>query len=88
MPKPIRKQIADILRHVDDLEIVPKIGVVDATPKHHRTLYFFFSGCKAYHVAPHVAFDPPAAAVETLADVFQRVTDQDPYLKRPASVLE
>jgi hypothetical protein len=64
------------------------LGVVDATPAHHRTLYFFLTSCKAYHVAPHVRFDPPAAAVETLYDVYERVTEQAFYLKRPKSVLE
>ena len=64
------------------------VGVADATPAHHRTLYFFLTSCKAYHVAPHIRFDPDPAAVETLYDVYQRVTDQEFYLKRPKSVLE
>jgi hypothetical protein len=71
----------------DDLGGGP-IGVVDATPAHHRTLYFFLGACRAYHVAPHVQFDPPVEAVETLAAVFERVSDQEYYLKRPESVLE
>ncbi|THE65692.1 hypothetical protein D8Y22_05835 [Salinadaptatus halalkaliphilus] len=64
------------------------MGVVDATPAHHRTLYFFLVNCRGYHVAPHVRFDPDPAAVETLYDFYQRVTEQDVYLKNPASVLE
>ncbi|WP_276270761.1 hypothetical protein [Haloarcula litorea] len=64
------------------------IGVVDATPAHHRTLYFFLTACKAYHLAPHVRFAPDPAAVETLSDLFERVADQEFYLKRPQSVLE
>jgi hypothetical protein len=64
------------------------MGVVDATPAHHRTLYFFLTSCKAYHMAPHLQFDPDPAAVETLYTVYERVTDQAFYLKRPKSVLE
>jgi len=64
------------------------IGVVDVTPAHFRTLYFFLTSCKAYHVAPHIQFSPDAAAVETLYELYQRVVDQEFYLKRPRSVLE
>lgn len=64
------------------------IGVVDATPVHHRTLYFFLTSCKAYHLAPHVQFEPGAAAVETLFEVYERVAEQEFYLKRPKTVLE
>jgi hypothetical protein len=64
------------------------MGVVDATPAHHRTLYFFLTSCKAYHMAPHLQFDPDPAAVETLYAVYERVTEQAFYLKRPKSVLE
>lgn len=64
------------------------MGVVDASPDHHRTLYFFLVSCRGYHGAPHIQFDPDDAAVETLYDIYQRVTEQDVYLKNPASVLE
>lgn len=64
------------------------VGVVDATPKHHQTLYFFLSACGGYHLAPHISFSPEVSAVETLYEVFERVTEQDYYLKRPATVLE
>lgn len=63
------------------------VGVIDATPVHHRTLYLFLTTIKGYHAAPHIRFDPDPAAVETLFEVFQRVVDQDVYLKRPKSVL-
>ncbi|WP_135306260.1 hypothetical protein [Haloarcula amylovorans] len=64
------------------------LGVVDATPAHHRTLYFFLTSCKAYHLAPHIRFSPDEAAVQTLYDVYERVSDQEFYLKRPETVLE
>ena len=64
------------------------LGVVDVTPAHFRTLYFFLTSAKAYHVAPHIQFSPDEAAVETLFAVYQRVVDQEFYLKRPRSVLE
>jgi len=64
------------------------IGVVDATPAHHRTLYFFLTSCKSYHLAPHIQFTPAEAAIETLYDIYERVANQEFYLKRPRSVLE
>ena len=64
------------------------LGVVDATPAHLRTLYFFLTSAKAYHVAPHIQFSPDEAAVETLYEVYERVMDQEFYLKRPRSALE
>lgn len=64
------------------------VGVVDASPKHHQTLYFFLVSAKGYHVAPYIQFDPDPAAVETLYRVYQRVTEQDYYLKRPSTILE
>jgi len=64
------------------------LGVVDATPAHFRTLYFFLTSAKSYHVAPHIQFTPDEGSVETLFELFQRVVDQDFYLKRPQSVLE
>ena len=64
------------------------MGVVDATPAHLRTLYFFLTSCKAYHLAPHIQFAPEEAAVETLYEVYDRVATQEFYLKRPRSVLE
>jgi len=64
------------------------LGVVDATPKHQQTLYFFLTSCKGYHVAPHVRFAPDEAAIETLYQVYDQVVQQEPYLKRPATVLD
>ena len=64
------------------------MGVVDATPAHLRTLYFFLTSCKAYHLAPHIRFSPDEAAVETLYEVYERVVQQEFYLKRPRSALE
>jgi len=84
----LHDDIAGMLNDFSDDLGGDAIGVVDATPAHHRTLYFFLGGCRAYHAAPHVQFDPPVAAVETLAAVFERVSDQEYYLKRPESVLE
>jgi len=65
-----------------------RVGVVDVTPAHFRTLYFFLTSAKSYHVAPHIQFSPDRGAVETLYELFQRVVDQEFYLKRPRSVLE
>jgi len=65
-----------------------ELGVVDASPKHHQTLYFFLVSAKGYHMAPHIQFDPDPAAVETLYRLYQRVTEQDYYLKRPSTILE
>jgi hypothetical protein len=64
------------------------LGVVDVTPAHFRTLYFFLTSAKSYHVAPHIQFSPDEGSVETLFELFQRVVDQEFYLKRPRSVLE
>ncbi|MDS0260747.1 hypothetical protein NDI56_15170 [Haloarcula sp. S1CR25-12] len=64
------------------------LGVVDATPAHLRTLYFFLTSAKAYHVAPYIDFSPDEAAVRTLYEVYERVMEQDFYLKRPRSVME
>ncbi|MBV0902208.1 hypothetical protein [Haloarcula salina] len=80
--------IASMLNDFSDDLGGKRLGVVDATPAHHRTLYFFLTTCKAYHLAPHLQFSPDPAAVETLYDVYERVTEQEFYLKRPKSVLE
>ena len=64
------------------------LGVVDVTPAHFRTLYFFLTSAKSYHVAPHIQFSPDKGAVEALYALFERVMDQEFYLKRPRSVLE
>jgi hypothetical protein len=84
----LNDDIAALLNDFSDDLGGRSMGVVDATPAHHRTLYFFLTGCKAYHVAPHLQFDPDPAAVETLYALYERVTDQAFYLKRPKSVLE
>ena len=65
-----------------------EIGVVDATPKHHRTLYFFLTSCRSYHMAPYLQFSPDEAAVETLYRVYERVVEQDVYLKRPETIFD
>ena len=84
----LQDDIAALLNDFSDDLGGRSMGVVDATPAHHRTLYFFLLSCRGYHDAPHVRFDPDPAAVETLYDVYQRVTQQEVYLKRPSSVLE
>ena len=84
----LHDDIAALLNDFSDDLAGRSIGVVDATPAHHRTLYFFLISCRGYYTAPHVRFAPEEAAVETLYDVYQRVTDQDVYLKQPSSVLE
>jgi hypothetical protein len=84
----LHDDIAALLNDVSDDLGGEAIGVADVTPRHHRTLYFFLASCKAYHLAPHIRFDPEPDAVETLAAVFERSTAQDLYLKRPRTVLE
>ncbi|ELY55106.1 hypothetical protein [Natronolimnohabitans innermongolicus] len=84
----LQDDIAALLNDFSDDLGGRTMGVVDATPDHHRTLYFFLVSCRGYHGAPHVRFDPDEAAVATLYEWYQRVTDQDAYLKHPASVLE
>ena len=84
----LHDDIATMLNDFSDDLGGASLGVVDATPGHLRTLYFFLTGCKAYHVAPHIQFAPDEGSVETLYDLFQRVVDQEFYLKRPRSVLE
>lgn len=84
----LHDDIAALLNDFSDDLGGRRVGVVDATPEHHKTLYFFLTSCGGYHLAPHVSFDPDEGAVETLYDVYERVTEQDVYLKRPSSVLE
>ncbi|WP_254279859.1 hypothetical protein [Haloarcula marina] len=84
----LHDDIAAMLNDFSDDLGGAELGVVDATPAHHRTLYFFLTSCKAYHLAPHLRFDPDESAVQTLYDVYERVTEQEFYLKRPKSVLE
>ena len=84
----LHDDIATMLNDFDDDLGDDSIGVVDVTPAHFRTLYFFLTSCKAYHVAPHIQFAPEKGAVETLYELYQRVVDQEFYLKRPRSVLE
>ena len=84
----LHDDIATMLNDFSDDLGGESLGVVDATPAHHRTLYFFLTSCKSYHLAPHIQFSPDEAAVETLYDVYDRVTNQEFYLKRPRSVLE
>ncbi|TYL39010.1 hypothetical protein CV102_06870 [Natronococcus pandeyae] len=80
--------IAAMLNDFSDDLAGDSLGVVDATPKHHKTLYFFLTSCRAYHSAPHIQFQPDRDAVDTLYDVYERVVDQEMYLKRPQTVLE
>ena len=84
----LHDDIAAMLNDFSDDLGGDRLGVVDVTPAHFRTLYFFLTSAKAYHVAPHIQFSPDEAAVATLYEVYERVTDQEFYLKRPRSVLE
>lgn len=84
----LHDDIASMLNDFSDGLGGREMGVVDATPKHHRTLYFFLTSCKGYHLAPYLEFRPNPGAVETLYEVYRRVTEQDVYLKRPSTVLE
>lgn len=84
----LNDDIAALLNDFSDDLGGRSLGVIDATPKHHRTLYFFLTSCKGYHFAPHIRFDPDEEAIETLYQVYDRVTEQEAYLKRPETVLE
>ncbi|MDQ2050345.1 hypothetical protein RBH26_07585 [Natronolimnohabitans sp. A-GB9] len=84
----LQDDIAALLNDFSDDLGGERMGVVDATPDHHRTLYFFLVSCRGYHSAPHIRFAPDEAAVETLYELYQRVTDQDVYLKHPSSILD
>jgi len=84
----LHDDIASLLNDFSDDLGGASMGVVDVTPAHLRTLYFFLTSCKAYHVAPHIRFTPDPSAVETLYALYERVTEQEFYLKRPRSVLE
>jgi hypothetical protein len=84
----LNDDVAALLNDFSDDLGGDSMGVVDATPKHHQTLYFFLTSCKAYHTAPHIRFDPDPDAIETLYAVYKRVTEQEYYLKRPQTVLE
>ena len=84
----LHDDIAAMLNDFSDDLGGASMGIVDATPAHLRTLYFFLTSCKAYHIAPHISFDPEPSAVETLYRLYERVTEQEFYLKRPRSVLE
>lgn len=84
----LQDDIAALLNDFSDDLGGDSMGVVDATPAHHRTLYFFLISCRGYHAAPHIRFQPDEAAVETLYELYQRVVEQDVYLKHPSSVLE
>lgn len=84
----LQDDIAAMLNDFSDDLGGRSLGVVDATPPHHRTLYFFLISCRGYHAAPHIRFAPDEEAVETLYEIYQRVVEQDVYLKRPSSVLE
>jgi hypothetical protein len=84
----LHDDIATMLNDFGDDLGGASMGVVDATPAHLRTLYFFLTSCKAYHLAPHIQFAPEEAAVQTLYEVYDRVATQEFYLKRPRSVLE
>ncbi|AGB37644.1 hypothetical protein [Natronococcus occultus] len=80
--------IAAMLNDFSDDLAGEAIGVVDATPKHHKTLYFFLTSCRAYHTAPHIQFRPAEDVIDTLYEIYERVLDQEMYLKRPQTVLE
>lgn len=84
----LHDDIAELLAACSEALDGRSVGVVDTTPAHLRTLYFFLTSSKAYHLAPHIGFSPDEAAVETLYEVYERVVEQEFYLKRPRSVLE
>ncbi|WIV67704.1 hypothetical protein [Natrialbaceae archaeon AArc-T1-2] len=84
----LHDDIAALLNDFSDDLAGREIGVVDATPAHHRTLYAFLTTSRGYYATPHVRFDPDEDAVEVLYRVYERVVEQDPYLKRPETVLE
>lgn len=84
----LQDDIATMLNDFSDDLGGEALGVVDATPRHHQTLYFFLVSSKGYHMSPYIRFDPAPEAIETLYDIYQRVTEQDYYLKRPSTVLE
>lgn len=84
----LHDDIAALLNDFSDGLGGDEIGVVDATPKHHRTLYFFLITSKGYHSAPHIRFEPDEEAIETLYRVYERVAEREVYLKRPRTVFE
>jgi len=84
----LHDDIATMLNEFSDDLGGESMGVVDVTPAHVRTLYFFLTSAKSYHVAPHIQFSPDPGGVETLYELYQRVMGQEFYLKRPRSVLE
>lgn len=84
----LNDDVASLLTDFSDDLGGRSIGVVDATPKHHRTLYFFLTNCRGYHLAPYVRFSPDEEAIETLYRVYERVVEQEPYLKRPETIFE
>ena len=84
----LHDDIATMLNDFSDDLGGASLGVVDVTPAHFRTLYFFLTTAKSYHVAPHIQFAPDEGAVETLYALFERVVDQEFYLKQPRSALE
>jgi hypothetical protein len=84
----LQDDIAAMLNDFSDELGGRSIGVVDATPDHHRTLYFFLVSCRGYYAAPHVRFDPDETAVETLYELYRRVTEQDLYVEHPSSVFD
>lgn len=84
----LHDDIAALLNDFSDDLGGRSLGVVDATPKHHQTLYFFLVSCKGYHSAPHIRFAPDEEGIETLYRIYDRVVHQEIYLKRPETVLE
>lgn len=84
----LHDDIAALLNDFSDDLGGRSLGVVDATPKHHQTLYFFLTSCKGYYFAPHIRFKSDEEAIETLYQVYDRVIEQETYLKRPETVLE
>ncbi len=84
----LHDDIASMLNEFSDDLAGDEFGVVDATPAHHKTLYFFLTSCRGYYAAPHIQFEPAPEAVDTLYQIYDRVVDQEMYLKRPETVLE
>ncbi|WP_331233885.1 hypothetical protein [Natronorarus salvus] len=83
----LHDEVASLLGSFSDDLGGESIGVVDVTPNGLRTLYFFLITAKAYYTAPHIRFRPDHAEIDTLYRVYERVTEQDVYLKDPESVL-
>ena len=84
----LHDDIAAMLNDVSDDLAGEQIGVVDATPAHQKTLYFFLITSRGYYTAPHIAFEPSVEGVDALYQLYDRVSSQEMYLRRPETVFE